>query len=148
MRHRYLLAAVAATMLVAAAPADLPSIPDLLAQGLRYLSDEDVLREFPGSTFEVSLPGRGPVYVETFGRNGLRRLHSSEKRRTPDVTRQWWVEGGKLCLAVPDGAAECGRSIGRVGEDFYRLDENRVIARLRRIETPPTARPASTGNGH
>ncbi|MGU3404821.1 hypothetical protein [Methylobacterium brachiatum] len=136
MRPTQLLAAAAATLLLAAGPADLPSVPDLVSQGMRFLSDEDVLREFPGSTFEVSLPGLGTVYVETFGRNGLRRLRSTDAKRMPDVTRQWWVEEGRLCLAVPNGTAECGRAVVRVGEDFYRLDDNRVIARLRRIETP------------
>ncbi|WP_408903378.1 hypothetical protein [Methylobacterium radiotolerans] len=138
MRPLPLLAAAAATVLLAAGPADLPSVPDLLSRGMRLLSDEDVLREFPGSTFEVSLPGLGTAYVETFGRNGLRRLRSSDAKRIPDVTRQWWVEEGKLCLAVPNGTAECGRAVGQLGEDFYRLGDNRVIARLRRIETPST----------
>lgn len=140
MSANRLLAAAAATALLAAGPANMPSIPDLMARGMQVLSDEDVLREFPGSTFEVSVPGVGPAYVEAFGRNGLRHLVSTDKARIPDALRQWWVLDGKLCIAVPDGEPECGRAVGRIGESFYRLGAGRVIAEMRRIGVSPTTR--------
>lgn len=147
MRALRLLVAATATALVAAGPAGLPSIADLLSRGMQVLSDEDVLREFPGSTFEVSVPGVGPAYVESYGRNGLRRIVSSDKARIPDGLRQWWVRDGKLCLAVPDGDAECGRAVGRLGESFYRLGAGRVIAEMRRIEVPAPTRPRLPQSG-
>lgn len=147
MRLTRLLAAAAATVLLAAGPANTPSIPELLSRGMQVLSDEDVLREFPGSTFEVSVPGHGPAYVEAFGRNGLRRIVSADKTRIPDGLRQWWVRDGQLCLAVPNGEAECGRAVGRVGESFYRLGAGRVIAEMRRIDVSPTSRASAPPGG-
>lgn len=135
-----LLAVAAATLFVAAGPVDMPSIPDLLSRGMQLLSDEDVLREFPGSTFEVSVPGVGPAYMESFGRNGLHRIVAADKGRIPDGLRQWWVRDGRLCLAVPDGEPECGRAVGRIGESFYRLGAGRVIAEMRRIDVSQTSR--------
>ncbi len=142
-----LLVAAGATALVAAGPANTPSIPELMSRGMQILSDEDVLREFPGSTFEVLVLGVGPAYVEAFGRNGLRRIVSTDKARIPDGLRQWWVRDGRLCLAVPDGEPECGRAVGRIGESFYRLGAGRVIAEMRRIEVSPGARARAPQTG-
>lgn len=109
------------------------SISDLRAKGMTVLSDEDVLRELPGSTFEVAVKGRGVVLVEHFAPNGQRRIVPVPGSPVRARIGGWRVEGGRLCAPATGSPVECGAPIGRMGETFYRLSADRVLQVMRRI---------------
>lgn len=115
-----------------------PSIRDLQAKGMTVLSDEDVLREFPGSTFDVYLEGRGFVLTEIFVPNGQRRIEPAPGTPVKARVAPWRVEDGRLCAPATGSPSECGAPIGRIGETFYRLSAGRVLQEMRRRPaTPP-----------
>lgn len=99
---------------------------------MTVLSDEDVLREFPGSTFEVYTEGRGFVLIEHFATNGHRRIVPAPGSPVRAGVGEWRVENGRLCVPASGSPMECGAPVGRIGETFYRLGGGRVLQELRR----------------
>ncbi|MFC6047214.1 hypothetical protein ACFPYM_05135, partial [Methylobacterium hispanicum] len=130
MRDRLLCATLLALCMhpgnAGAASDGFGSIPDLRAKGMKVLSDAEVLREFPGSTFEVAVEDRGVVLVEHFALNGQRRIAPVPGSPVRARMEGWRVEGGRLCAPATGSPVECGAPIGRMGETFYRLSADRV----------------------